>query len=60
MFEQTGKSPDKKLLTTILVLIAFGWILSFSASLGHFSSYTYMLKQGLFIVIGIGIGFFCA
>ena len=58
MFEQTGKSPDKKLLTTILVLIAFGWILSFSASLGHFSSYTYMLKQGLFIVIGIGIGFF--
>ena len=58
MFEQTGKSPDKKLLTTILVLIAFGWVLSFSASLGHFSSYTYMLKQGLFIVIGIGIGFF--
>ena len=58
MFEQTGKSPDKKLLTIILVLIAFGWILSFSASLGHFSSYTYMLKQGLFIVIGIGIGFF--
>ena len=58
MFEQTGKSPDKKLLTTILVLIAFGWILSFSASLGHFSSYTYMLKQGLFIVIGIWIGFF--
>ena len=58
MFEQTGKSPDKKLLTIILVLIAFGWVLSFSASLGHFSSYTYMLKQGLFIVIGIGIGFF--
>lgn len=58
MFEKTGQSPDKKLLTVILVLILFGWILSFSASLGHFNSYGYMIKQSLFITLGLGAGFF--
>jgi cell division protein FtsW len=58
MFEKTGQSPDKNLLITILVLITFGWILSFSASLGHFDSYSYVIKQGFFIVLGLGAGFF--
>ena len=58
MFEKTGQFPDKNLLITILVLITFGWILSFSASLGHFDSYSYAIKQGLFIVLGLGAGFF--
>ena len=58
MFEKTGQFPDKNLLITILVLITFGWILSFSASLGHFDSYSYVIKQGLFIVLGLGAGFF--
>lgn len=58
MFEPTGQLPDKKLLIAILALTTFGWILSFSASVGHFNSYTYMIKQGLFIVFGVGAGFF--
>ncbi len=57
MFEKTGQYPNKNLLTTILVLIIFGWILSFSASLAHFNSYAYFIKQGFFIILGISIGF---
>lgn len=57
MFEQTGQFPDKKLLTAILALTIFGWILSFSASLGHFNSYAYMVKQGMFIGMGLFFGF---
>jgi cell division protein FtsW len=58
MFEKTGQSPDKNLLIAILVLITFGWILSFSASLGHFNSYSFAAKQGFFILLGLGAGFF--
>jgi cell division protein FtsW len=58
MSEKTGQSPDKNLLITILVLITFGWILSFSASLGYSDSYSYVIKQGSFIVLGLGAGFF--
>ena len=58
MFEQTGQYPDKNLLIAILVLITFGWILSFSASLGHFNNYSFAAKQGFFILLGLGAGFF--
>jgi cell division protein FtsW len=58
MFNKTGQSPDIKLLVTIVVLIIFGWIMSFSASLAHFDSYSYVSKQGSYIVLGLFIGFF--
>ncbi|HCV75083.1 MAG TPA: cell cycle protein [Gammaproteobacteria bacterium] len=58
MFNKTGQSPDTKLLVTIVVLIIFGWILSFSASLAHFDSYSYVRKQGFYIVLGLIVGFF--
>ncbi len=57
IFEPTEQSPDIKLLTTIIVLIIFGWLVSFSASLGHFDSYSYMNKQALFIIMGVFISF---
>jgi cell division protein FtsW len=58
MFNKTGQSPDIKLLVTIVVLIIFGWIMSFSASLAHFDSYSYVSKQGFYIVLGLFAGFF--
>ncbi|MBT4123610.1 MAG: cell division protein FtsW [Candidatus Ruthia sp.] len=58
MFNRTGQSPDIKLLVTIVVLIIFGWIMSFSASLAHFDSYSYVSKQGGYIVLGFIAGFF--
>ena len=58
IFNKTGQSPDTKLLVTIVVLIIFGWILSFSASLAHFDSYSYVRKQGFYIVLGLIVGFF--
>ncbi|RUM76224.1 MAG: cell cycle protein [Candidatus Thioglobus sp.] len=58
MFNKTGQSPDIKLLVTIVVLIIFGWIMSFSASLAHFDSYSYVGKQGFYIVLGLIAGFF--
>jgi cell division protein FtsW len=58
MFNKTGQSPDIKLLVTIVVLITFGWIMSFSASLAHFNSYSYVSKQGFYIVLGLIAGFF--
>jgi cell division protein FtsW len=53
---KTGQSPDFTLLTTILVLITLGWIISFSASLGKFGSYSFVLKQSLSILIGLVSG----
>ncbi|MEO1939986.1 putative peptidoglycan glycosyltransferase FtsW [Candidatus Thioglobus sp.] len=53
---KTGQSPDKNLLTVILVLITFGWIMSFSASLGSQEVYWYFFKQTFFIVLGLGAG----
>jgi cell division protein FtsW len=58
MFNRTGQSPDIKLLVTIVVLIVFGWIMSFSASLAHFDSYSYVSKQAGYIVLGFIAGFF--
>ena len=58
MFNRTGQSPDKNLLITIMALIIFGLIMSFSASLAHFNSYSYVNKQGFYIVVGLIVGFF--
>ncbi len=59
MFEKTGQLPDKPLATAILILLLFGWILSFSASLGHFDSYSYFFKQSVYILIGLVLAFTC-
>jgi len=48
--------PDKSLLSAIIALIIFGWIMSFSASLAHFNSYNSFFKQALFIVAGLSAG----
>ena len=53
---KTQQTPDKSLLSVILVLIVFGWVMSFSASLAYFESYSYFIKQTLFIVIGLIAG----
>ena len=52
------KKSDKNLLITIIYLLIFGWIVCFSASLGHFNSYSYAIKQLAFIIIGLTLGFF--
>ncbi len=49
--------PDKKLLTIILVLITFGWIMSFSASLGSHGTYSYFYKQSFFVAVGMVAGY---
>lgn len=59
MFEKTGQLPDKPLSSAILILLLFGWILSFSASLGHFDSYSYFFKQSVYILIGLALAFTC-
>ena len=46
---KTKQMPDKSLLSAILLMIVFGWIMSFSASLAYFESYSYFFKQTLFI-----------
>jgi cell division protein FtsW len=53
---KTKQMPDKSLLSAILLLIVFGWIMSFSASLAYFESYSYFFKQTLFICIGLSAG----
>ncbi len=59
MFEKTGQLPDKNLTIAILILLIFGWIMSFSASLGHFDSYGYFVKQSIFISLGLILAFTC-
>ena len=54
---RTRQMPDKSLLFTILALLIFGWIMSFSASLAYFSSYSYFFKQTFFICAGLLAGF---
>ncbi len=54
---RTRQMPDKSLLFTILALLLFGWIMSFSASLAYFSSYSYFFKQTFFICAGLLAGF---
>ena len=53
---KTKQMPDKSLLSAILLLIVFGWIMSFSASLAYFESYSYFFKQTLFILLGLVAG----
>ena len=53
---RTKKMPDKALLSAILMLIIFGWIMMLSASLAYFDSYTFFYKQTLFIFMGLSAG----
>ena len=53
---RTKKMPDKALLSSILALIIFGWLMSFSASLAYFSSYSFFFKQTIFIGAGLFAG----
>jgi cell division protein FtsW len=59
MFEKTGQLPDKNLTIAILILLIFGWIMSFSASLGHFDSYSFFAKQSIFILAGLILAYTC-
>jgi len=53
---RTKQMPDKALLSAILMLVIFGWIMMLSASLAYFDSYTYFYKQTLFIFMGLSAG----
>ena len=53
---RTRQMPDKAMLSSILALLIFGWIMMLSASLAHFSSYSYFIKQTLFIFMGLSAG----
>ncbi len=53
---KTRQLPDKSLLIAILAMIMFGWIMSFSASLAHFNSYNWFIKQTIFISAGLTLG----
>ena len=53
---RTRQMPDKALLASILTLLIFGWLMSFSASLAYFSSYSFFLKQTVFICAGLFAG----
>jgi len=58
IFDKTGQVPDKKLLFAIMSLVIFGWIMSSSASIGHFGIYNKAFMQLGFIVVGIVAGIF--
>ncbi len=53
---RTRQMPDKTLLASILTLLIFGWLMSFSASLAYFSSYSFFFKQTVFICAGLFAG----
>ena len=53
---RTRQMPDKALLSSILALLVFGWLMSFSASLAYFSSYSFFFKQTIFICAGLVAG----
>ena len=53
---RTRQMPDKALLSSILALLIFGWLMSFSASLAYFSSYSFFFKQTIFICAGMFAG----
>ncbi len=53
---RTRQMPDKALLSFILALLIFGWIMVFSASLSYHSSYIYFIKQTIFIFMGLSAG----
>ena len=54
--KRTRQMPDKALLASILTLLIFGWLMSFSASLAYFSSYSFFFKQTVFICAGLFAG----
>ena len=56
MFDKIEQKSDKKLLLSILALTVFGWIMSSSASVGHFGTFSFAFKQGVFILLGIVTG----
>lgn len=56
LFNATGQSPDKHLIVAILSLLIFGFILSSSASIGHFGSYAKASYQLGYIILGVGVG----
>ena len=53
---RTRQMPDKALLASILTLLILGWLMSFSASLAYFSSYSFFFKQTIFICAGLFAG----
>ena len=53
---KTRQLPDKSLLFAILAMNMFGWIMSFSASLAHFNSHNWFIKQTIFISTGLILG----
>ena len=53
---RTKQMPDKALLSAILMLVIFGWIMMLSASLAFSDSYTIFFKQTLFIFMGLSAG----
>jgi len=53
---RTRQMPDKAMLSSILALLIFGWLMSFSASLAYFSSYSFFFKQTIFICAGLFAG----
>ncbi len=53
---KTRQLPDKSLLFAILAMIMLGWIMSFSASLAHFNSHNWFIKQTIFISTGLILG----
>jgi len=53
---RTRQMPDKALVASILTLLIFGWLMSFSASLAYFSSYSFFFKQTVFICAGLFAG----
>ena len=53
---RTRQMPDKALLSSIMALLIFGWLMSFSASLAYFSSYSFFFKQTIFICAGLFAG----
>ena len=53
---RTRQMPDKARLSSILALLIFGWLMSFSASLAYFSSYSFFFKHTIFISAGLVAG----
>ena len=53
---RTRQMPDKALLSSIMSLLIFGWLMSFSASFAYFSSYSFFFKQTIFICAGLFAG----
>lgn len=48
---------DRSLLSAILILILFGWIMSFSATAFYFESYIYFIKNTFVISVSLIAGF---